>query len=30
VVTDRKGGSKDSKGFDWRTGEQDDFEDIPR
>jgi putative DNA primase/helicase len=30
-VTDRKGGSKDSKGFDWRTGEQDDdFEDIPR
>jgi hypothetical protein len=30
-VPDRKGGSKDSKGFDWRTGEQDDdFEDIPR
>jgi putative DNA primase/helicase len=30
-VTDRKGDSRDSKGFDWRTGEQDDdFEDIPR
>jgi len=30
-VADRNGDSKDSKGFNWRTGEQDeDFEDIPR